>query len=422
MDALARTRVRAEPRYDYFITRTGFPNWWEWHYTWYDGAPSGAIHAYVSDTMSDDYPTVHEKNGTFAENSCLHVQQRMTGNTSRVVQWRGSYFQEYPAFKRAGELPDHYPVIIDSGICPDLLGPYLESKSPEREALQGLPFVKEFRTTLGMIRKPMQFLKQDWPRLATQYTRGKKFRKVSLGEVLTRTGFDKGSKLWLEAHYGWDPFFSDLQAIAEGLSSVHEDYERYKNGDPSWTSFSKSQKPTVVTSIDANTYDRTTYENTERHKVTGRYRYKPAGGTGSAMSLANFVAQRHGLSLSNLASAAWEVVPYSCVLDWVVPVGDALQKLKHTACNFDLDHISQHTYFTATELREDLFPNQGFTQLDVSQTLGWFPVWDAETKVYRRNYYNGEPEGFLPLGGKFTTTRVLTALSLIAQQLHLPLK
>lgn len=419
MDALARTRERNEDTYNSFPIRTGFPNWWTYHIDWYPGSLAGT-NTIKRRVMSDSYPTGHLL-GQFSENSCQHVIHETVGNTAMVIQWYGGYFQEAPAWSLLGSLPTGFPPIIDSGSRPDLLGEFLEQVNPEKECLMGLPFIKELRETVKMVKKPMAFLTQDFPRLATTYTRGKKFRKLSLAEVLTRTGFHKSSSLWLECHYGWDPLFMDLQSMAEGAASAHDDYERYKNGDPSWTKFKKYNAPVVTSSTDTHINSSVEYSNSEQHGVTGRYRYKPGGDMGFVISYPHFLAQRNGLSLSNLASAAWEVIPYSCVLDWAIPVGKLLQRLKGTPCNFDLDHVSHHTKFVASEKRSMQFANQGFSQLGVSQTQGWFELYTAKTKEYRRNYYNGEPEGLIGIGGTLSTSKMLTALSLIAQQLHLPL-
>lgn len=110
------------------------------------------------------------------------------------------------------------------------------------------------------------------------------------------------SAVWLSIQYGWKPLVSDVQEAIKAYKTFGEKQRevRFKA--------SKSDKPwTVNLSIDpANYY------------APGIVQSKVV----YTMSLKENLSTMHRLGLNDLNSVAWELVPFSFVVDWFIPIGD----------------------------------------------------------------------------------------------------
>lgn len=152
-----------------------------------------------------------------------------------------------------------------------------------------------------------------------------------------RSNFDSrlASQKWLEYHYGWVPLVQD----------VHSAFELLK-GDvpPLELSVSRSSKlpPSKGLSTQSTGYadsfsytSRSSFEQrgTARTTVYAKMSIKDPG-----MLTAN------SLGLTNPALVAWEIVPYSFVVDWFLPIGAWLEA--QTAL-LGLNLIEQSTTRTA---------------------------------------------------------------------------
>lgn len=127
-------------------------------------------------------------------------------------------------------------------------------------------------------------------------------------EPITHNTF---ANLWLEYSYGWRPLLSDIHGAAELLAQTHI-----------------GNRPTKSTGRGAET-------------KTFDYSYTTEGLTGKASLVANIeclVTAYYDVSnalldsakstgLSNPALLAWELIPYSFVVDWILPVGAYLENV-----------------------------------------------------------------------------------------------
>jgi len=118
--------------------------------------------------------------------------------------------------------------------------------------------------------------------------------------------------LWLEMQYGWKPL----------LSSIHDNAELLKKGFPE-----------KGASLKATAQRSTSYSDTferGRDMITIECR----GGVRTAYTalIRNpGLAQADMFGLTNPAEVAWELIPFSFVVDWFIPVGNVLQSLTATA-------------------------------------------------------------------------------------------
>lgn len=112
---------------------------------------------------------------------------------------------------------------------------------------------------------------------------------------------------WLEVKYGWKPMLSDIEAAAEATAKGWQK-------EPADIFIQAGKRRTV----DAR--KRPGNVSYEGHPV-GKYKYSNGYSVKVAI-LDPTTRNLQGLGLLNLASVAWELIPYSFVLDWFLPVGD----------------------------------------------------------------------------------------------------
>jgi hypothetical protein len=126
------------------------------------------------------------------------------------------------------------------------------------------------------------------------------------------------SDWWLEYHFGWQPLLADIHG---GIEQVKEGF-RHKA-----QVFSVSRTVTESSSGPGYIPGPLVYS---KIKVTGQSflstRVKIYARV-SDSTLANISS----LGLINPAQVAWELVPYSFVVDWFLPVGSFLEALTDTA-------------------------------------------------------------------------------------------
>lgn len=114
-------------------------------------------------------------------------------------------------------------------------------------------------------------------------------------------------------------------------------------------------------------------------------------------------AQSHGLL--NPLSVAWEVIPYSFVIDWICPVGNFLEALTARA---GLDFVGGYTH------------QVGEAELRVSKELpsGWVGIPQSLTRRsfdFARFKLGGFPQPIPYVKSPFSTGNVLSALALFRQ-------
>lgn len=136
--------------------------------------------------------------------------------------------------------------------------------------------------------------------------------KSMFGRVEKTAAHERISSHWLEFVYGWRPLLSDAFGAAELLAEKIETEQSFQgrlvasSGQcRTWHKIDSSTgKPLYVGTVDAVT------------RFTANYRLE-----GPAQAL---LAQT---GLSNPLLLAWELLPYSFVVDWFLPIGSYLEAL-----------------------------------------------------------------------------------------------
>jgi hypothetical protein len=122
---------------------------------------------------------------------------------------------------------------------------------------------------------------------------------------------------WLEYQYGWKPLLSDVYNAAEAI--VFEDYE-----SPTRTYYHVKERqvyeesPSITTTV--NTGIALVTKSTQRIECLCRFDFYPDWD-----EMAFKTADDWGMT--NPLSIAWELVPFSFVVDWALPIGDYLNAL-----------------------------------------------------------------------------------------------
>jgi hypothetical protein len=201
-----------------------------------------------------------------------------------------------------------------------------------------------------------------------------------LGEIPRDFGtiVDKVGNRYLEWRYGWRPLASDIHGMFYNAKE--------KLNPPQILSGMKT--------INSNFGDTFMHH---QHKVTASYKHRDQCKLWAKVDdPAYFTAQNYGLA--NPLSLGWEVIPYSFVVDWFVPVGNFLECL--TAANglsFVAGFVNQKRELTA---KVDGDPGS----------------LDIKGMKFERVPLSGFPSASLYANqSPFNTTRILDMLALLNQ-------
>lgn len=111
---------------------------------------------------------------------------------------------------------------------------------------------------------------------------------------------------WLELQYGWIPLFKDVYEAAKAYEAITSP-SRVKRF------YGNSSKRIVVDSSESPSL----YQC--RGTVVEQYRI--------IYELSESMSTARSLGLLDPATVAWELIPYSFVVDWFIPIGDYLENL-----------------------------------------------------------------------------------------------
>lgn len=152
--------------------------------------------------------------------------------------------------------------------------------------------------------------------LALKRGRWKQFKRhLGLDKSLRRPGAHKFQDipgLWLEYAFGWSPLVSDCYNILN------------KTFEPPKMKVQKEYSEVIDRSFDDN--------DVSRVRLTGSCRVDIRA-TASCMVSVDVpaLAALAQYGINNPAAVAWELIPWSFVVDWFIPVGDYIEQLGATA-------------------------------------------------------------------------------------------
>lgn len=152
--------------------------------------------------------------------------------------------------------------------------------------------------------------------------KGKTRHAMNLLGISSRRSAPRGSNVpqkWLELQYGWKPLVSDVYGACKALSKRDDtgDWRVTAIGkahrEREWNRTLKAHVSGPSLNLDAHTMSVTSWQ--------GAYvRIDAIPGN-------PFLGVLSSLGVTNPLEVAWELVPYSFVVDWFLPVGDWVRSL-----------------------------------------------------------------------------------------------
>lgn len=192
--------------------------------------------------------------------------------------------------------------------------------------------------------------------------------------------------LWLEYQFFWAPTIRDVYAAVDTMS--------------------RATFGTRLVYGNANAlaeYTLSTGNKVERHRV------RDCCKTGARVRISNpnaFLANQMGLV--NPASIAWEIIPFSFVVDWFVNVGDCLSAMT------DFVGLSIEDSFTTVSREEDVWATDFYQDWSVTKWRKdhWHRFW-----VDRYPYLQPPTLTLKPFRG-FSVARGTNAIALLIQSMR----
>jgi hypothetical protein len=165
---------------------------------------------------------------------------------------------------------------------------------------------------------------------------------------------------WLRIQYGARPLMSDIYGAADELTkSLSDGYYRHLRTSSTERYEGATRLNCQLDNVVLFPYTRHT-QKTVKKTVRARYRITAAG-----------LKQLSQIGVTNPALLIWELIPYSFVFDWMIPVGTYLASLDALAGVGDLSvqrsyRISRRTTASAGDIWEE---EESFQRLAVATSL-----------------------------------------------------
>lgn len=240
--------------------------------------------------------------------------------------------------------------------------------------------------------------------LSVKYVEKRSAKELySYKQKLPRDPKGAAAGFWLELQYGWKPLLSDIHGSAKLLADKHvadetDSFYALKHMKTSRTLNSHS------TTTSLNAYGRTVNNFGASCKGTNTLQYSVSN------PLLRYSAM---MGMTNPLLLAWELTPFSFVVDWFLPIGNYLENISSA---YGL------TLLRRTVSTKSVGYRDGFSIFDTSG-LTTFPRGiessiSGKTKYvsYNRSVANGWPANPLPeFKNPASVTRAANAIALLIQ-------
>lgn len=195
---------------------------------------------------------------------------------------------------------------------------------------------------------------------------------------------------WLQGYYGWGSLASDAFSLDAALRS-------------------KVQEPLYITSTKTTKVSKRFGPNQTTGEVQTAYDCRGLVKVGYKATIeSEFARNAERWGLINPFTIAWELVPFSFCVDWIIPIGNTLSSLSADAgLKFVDGYVSRvvdtetiHTRRNANIYATEYDPQPG--------------SYKIQSKRFTRRLANGfEPSRIYAQENPFNTTRIINAIALI---------
>ena len=204
-----------------------------------------------------------------------------------------------------------------------------------RSNFHAISFLRELEETWGMLKNPFKLVSQlrrgpsrsalaklsksesrKWAKFAANH------RPKTLKSVIKAA-----EDTWLEGTYGWIPFLGDVLAATDLLASVAERREILKDRAQHAFAMSATSHDNLLIVGSPTDFKPFYFAAGSGDFSKQRVKYYGSVGTNPALAGENsFFSAMRALNIDRLGYAVWDAVPYSFVVDWWFPLGDAIDK------------------------------------------------------------------------------------------------
>lgn len=235
---------------------------------------------------------------------------------------------------------------------------------------------------------------------------GRKYVHTRVGSTSNNLTPEQFASLWLEFQYGWRPLLSDIYGACELIADTY-----YRKPSVRFTGKARASTTYVeltgyyvpfgnaswCSGIKAGTWaSQDTYKHDFRSNTVLEFR--------EPESMRRVFSQT---GITDPALLAWEVLPYSFVIDWFIPIGTYLENINAT-CGLDFVRGC-----TVTSFKTDLNSSQVQTKPGVgSCASGATGLWERKN---RSVFYNNPYPSFPSFEPNLGTEKILSGISLLTQ-------
>lgn len=218
---------------------------------------------------------------------------------------------------------------------------------------------------------------------------------------------DKASQLWLEYRYGWSPMVYDiidqLKAVSAPEFRAHLTRNTLRTARGTASRMYGAITPRTAVAGGLTYTGETRSEITYTTRAYVHYKSTVAG---------SFLERLNDFGLFDIPEATWELVPFSFIVDWFVPVGDWLKALtpKIGVEILAQGFTAEHNSVAETVLTGFPSPTVGGVTFSPAAPIG---SRDRVTqKIRNRQTYLGVP-AYPPIDVKLNVKRMADAVALL---------
>lgn len=187
--------------------------------------------------------------------------------------------------------------------------------------------------------KRMSRLKTRWELNSGETDLISRGRKITYREQFERTIYKPRScykdffgNAWLEYSYGWKPLLSDIHSHAEAAANIMLERQN-------------------IVLVESATAERKWARVRRTNQNESRYNADKTSIEARVTTKVRFTRENLGalqiLGLTNPLLVAWELVPFSFVVDWFLPIGNAIENMSAT------DGLTFHSGYVSTKVIEE---------------------------------------------------------------------
>jgi len=213
------------------------------------------------------------------------------------------------------------PAVTDSKVVNTALGNFLSNAHDVVSPFKGLTWLGELKETIQMLRHPASALRDNM----SKYLRAQQRHRRLLSRKKSLKSLNQAiSGTWLEYVYGWRPLIADIESACNAYSQHEADVQYLRAYGKAEGAQSDSNRVWVNHFANYGSY---IVEETKRQRqkcvYKGVVRLKPEIQASSARN----VIRLSGFGIEEFVPTAWELIPYSFVVDYFSNIGTILNSI-----------------------------------------------------------------------------------------------